>query len=206
MIVADVDELLLEKAGLIEYYENLIDDDAELYLITWSPNPEELPDADFETQHKFNISLLSEYLKWCSLGLFCVESTQLGNPHYHGWYQCSDDSNEELGRIATIKTLKRFGNLKISKVKVAYVKNSYSQKSNALYYYKKDAFSQMLYVEDAVIHRHSECTIDWTNIQYSQFFDKECKLKLGQKAENAISEKQWCLDFYRDSFWWDKKK
>lgn len=189
----------LDAAYKIYYNEDEIDPDEQLYLITWSPDPEELPHADFITQHTFNVNLLADYLKSCSNGLFCVETTQLGNPHYHGWYQTSDDSKMEYQRIVLVKVLQRFGQLKITKCLGHYRINSYTKQANALYYYKADLFGQMEGVIYNPIDKDTHDNTDWNS--YSLFFQSK---KKGYKEsivdiENKISQRDFYKQFYNDS-------
>jgi len=128
----DPDYSFMIKTSEVFYWEDRIDTDRTLYLITWNPDPKELPNADFETQHHYSVNLLSDYLKACECGLFCVETSQLGAPHYHGWYQVSQNPDCERNRIIYIKTMQRFGNLKITKSKGHYKIGSNSNHANCL--------------------------------------------------------------------------
>lgn len=193
---SDLDFLLIEKGTDIWMEEEDIDSSQPLYLITWSPNPSELPNADFTTQHLYFVNLLSGYLKTCYTGLFCVETTQMGNPHYHGWYQVSPDPNYEKARIVYTKTLIRFGNMKITKSKGIYRINSYSTRSNCLGYYKKDLLDPMLWCNPNPITAHSQCNIDWAkNMLY---FVREGKSKIAD-LEEKINLKEFYLQFYENS-------
>lgn len=173
--------------------ENEIDQDEPVYLITWSPDPSELPDTDFYLQHNMNVNLLSSYLQCCKSGLFCVESTQRGNPHYHGWYQT--DKSKELQRIAIVKTMQRFGpQLKICKAN-KYRINSYKERGNALYYYKKDALT--FDVEPNPITRDSKTTVDYHKLELASFLTNS-----SAKAKDigmVLSNQQFYRGFYTDT-------
>jgi len=86
---------IMIRGEIVDIYEHMIVDSQPVYLFTWSPDPELLPDSDFITQHKYNVNFLADYLKTCLVGLICVESTQKGNPHYHG---CSSNDVENVDR------------------------------------------------------------------------------------------------------------
>lgn len=149
---------VLKKAKMILTNESNIDPEEELIGITWTPDPKEHPDADFRVQHELHVSMLADYLKCCACGLFCVESTTLGNPHYHGWFQI--DPKLELARVAIIKAMQRFGRVTPEVLK-HYRINSYTKGNNSLWYYKKDVFDQMLAIDINPIDKNSFSTIDF---------------------------------------------
>lgn len=184
------------KATAVFSNELDIDDEEDLYLITWAPEPSELPNADFTTQHKYSINLLAAYLKNCKSGLFCVESTQLGNPHYHGWYQVSPDPIKEEYRLIYVKTLQRFGLLRITKSKGHYRVNNYNTRSNCLGYYKKDLLDSMLWVNPNPITADSICDIDWSKNML--FFTKQGRGSMAD-LEEKINLKEFYFQFYKDS-------
>lgn len=188
---------LAAKAWLTHKFEQRIDSERDLYLFTWNPDPAELPHADFIHQHLFNVNILIDYLKACYTGIICVESTQLGSPHYHGWYQLSDDAIKESQRIILIKTLQRFGFTKISKVKHSYKIDCWYPKANALWYYKKDLLNGMAHVPQNPITQQSHPdTFEWLT---SSFFTIG-KDKIVEKAvHEQISTRQFCIQFYGDS-------
>lgn len=196
-MIDKIDIAMVAKGMVIEHTESLIDQGETLYLVTWSPDPSELPDADFETQHLFNVNLLADYLKACSCGLFCVETTQLGNPHYHGWYQLSASPEKEAFRIVLVKTLQRFGLLKITKSKGHYRINSYTSHGNCLAYYKKDLVGSMLFVGANPITSDTKCDIDWKN-NLLYFGDSKKRSSLVELQEK-ISLKNFYMEFYKDS-------
>lgn len=192
-----IEELLASKLTEICFAEDFIDGALPIYLITWSPNPALLPDCDFHLQHRSNVNLLSQYLKCCRVGLFCVESTQRGNPHYHGWYQL--DPEKELCRIAVAKTLERLGNVKYTEPNNpdAYKINCFTQKSNFLWYYKKDLVDAMLNVKDNPITTDSyDVSNDETNML---FFTKDVSKKTVKLMSDVISDRKFYLGFYADS-------
>lgn len=192
----DPDFQLIDKSTAIWSAEIDIDFDESLYLITWSPDPSELPNADFTTQHLYNVNLLSGYLKQCQSGLFCVESTQMGNPHYHGWYQVSPDPIKEQFRCVYIKTLNRFGLLRITKSKGNYKINSYNKQANTLHYYKKDVYDSMLWCNPNPITEDSYSDIDWNNNLL--YFVKEGRGTVAD-LEEKVSLKEFYIQFYKDS-------
>jgi len=185
--------MLEQKTEVIEFWESSIDDEKKVYLVTWSPDPKELPDCDFYIQHQVNIEILADYLKCCSAGLFCVESTQLGNPHYHGWYQIDD--NKELARIALIKTLNRFGIVRITPIKHSYKIFSWSESANALYYYKKDSLDAFLTYP--IITSTSTSTLNFNILDSIGFFSRDHK---GLTTINdKMSNRQFYRQFYADT-------
>lgn len=178
------------KEYVILAEELMIDPDKPLYLMTWAPDPKQLPNCHFEYQHRYNISTLSLYLRSCYSGCFCVESTQLGNPHYHGWYQVSN--GPDSARIATMKTLQKLGLVKVTQAK-HYKIDCYTERQNALYYYKKELTTAMNFIIDNPITAYSTCGINW---DMTHFFDSTVNAK---HISNVVSEKQRLLEFYRDS-------
>lgn len=193
-LLEDLEEkTLIERSCIIYNEETLIDDSVSLYLITWSPDPKEMTDSDFYLQHNLNIELLSDYLKYCSAGCFCVESTQMGNPHYHGWYQVSP--SKELCRIATIKTMNRFGIVKIAEAR-SYKINNYQERKNALYYYKKDMVDSMLGMTPNPITRDTVTTVHFENMDMVEFFRKT---KGFSSMQDKISDRKFYRDFYGDT-------
>jgi len=179
----------------IEFYESCIDEDETLYLITWAPDPKELPNCDFITQHLYNVNFLAEYLKFCECGLFCVESTQAGNPHYHGWYQTSDYYVEELARCAIMKVMERLGIVKITKCKGHYRINSYTAGGNALHYYKADLFGQMQYIPHNPITWQSKDDTNWLSNDFFFLLNKT-----GRKTTADIETKICQRDYYREFY------
>lgn len=146
-----------QKIGSIFEAEENIDDNETLYLITWCPDPSDLPDADFETQHDYNVPILTWFCQSCKTAVFCVESTQKGNPHYHGFYQETEDPDLYEQHNSIVKTMQKFGMLKITPSKGMYKRHNYwTPHSNCLYYYKKDTLTRMLKVHNSVIDQYSE--------------------------------------------------
>lgn len=182
------------KADIIRINEEMIDENDALYLITWSPDPAQLPDSDFDTQHEYNIWMLTTFLSSCKCGLFCLEATQRGNPHYHGWYQAPDDPLQTNSWIAAMKTMQRCGNVNLTPAKHWKI-NSYSKKKNALYYYKEDVFDQILMFSNNPITKDSVCHIDWDTTYIQSFFDKT----IHTPPPEMISERKRLLKFYKKS-------
>lgn len=186
--------MLEQKSEIIEFFENTIEEDLELYLITWSPDPKELPDSDFYLQHNMNVDILSSYLKCCHTGLFCVESTQLGNPHYHGWYQVSDSL--ELHRLAVIKAMQRFGIVKIAKARTYKIFN-WKEQANALYYYKKDLLDAMFTMDPNPITKDSVSTVNFDILEMVGFFNKD--LRGMPTIKDTMTNRQFYRQFYGDT-------
>jgi len=194
MIKVPEEILLTNKSELIEFEESSIDLSEKVYLITWSPNPAEMLDVDLQCQHESNVNLLSDYLKSCKHGIFCVEATQKGVPHYHGWYQVQNST--ELHRCAHVKVLERFGMLKITECKHIKIFN-WEKKGNGLYYYKIDLPDAFLTVTPNPI------TKDTPKIEYSHDFFKlayafDHRVKR-QPLEELMTAKTYYESFYADT-------
>lgn len=182
---------VLRRGELIDIYEDMIVESDPVYLFTWSPDPELLPDADFITQHRYNVNFLAEYLNTCLTGIICVESTQKGNPHYHGWYQV--DPITEIERLAYIKTMQKHGIVKITEC-ITYRQGQWGPRQNGLHYYKKSLLDEMLTVPHNPILPDSHDNTDWDACLF--FFTKQMKDK---RLDKKISDRQYYLNFYRDS-------
>jgi len=193
------DQQIAEKATVIYNHEYMIDDEAALYLITWSPIFDEQPDCHFEVQHEFNIKTLVSYLKGCSLGIFCVEANQQGFPHYHGWYQLSDDPVKEQLRICMMKVLLRTGKVKVTKSRGHYKIGCWHNHSNCLYYYKKDCIQSQLLIAKNPVTVDSVSSINWTDLSYARFFSRAGKRQSITDLENQQSLRDFYEEFYRDS-------
>lgn len=191
-----LEEFMLEKAEIVYQFEGMINLDDKVYLMTWSPDPKQIPDCDFINQHKWCVPYVHDYLIGCRVGLACVESTQLGNPHYHLWYQTSDDPKLESLRIRWIKVLSRIGNVKITSAR--YVKiNDYRKTNNALYYYKVDMLDQQLSTPYNPIYPKMELPqIDYND--YTWFFSTgKITAKRAHERASAVRELE---EFYKKSF------
>lgn len=191
----EVNDMIALKAEAISHAENQIDKNDTVYLLTWSPDPKKLPDCDFINQHLFAVPYVHDYLKWCKTGAACVESTQLGNPHYHMWYQTYDD-NRELARICVIKVLQKVGNIKITPATHIKIDKWYSSK-NALFYYKMDCIEQQLFTPYNPITKF----IDPPEIDYNDYttFFHSGRITARQCIER-VSEIQRLREFYKKSF------
>lgn len=134
------DFAMVTASEQIEFQESCIIKDQKLNLITWTPDPKQMPDCSFIIQHQFCAQYVVSYLQGCSCGIICVEATEAGNPHYHGWYQTSDNFEQEQFRIRWMKVLRNAGNVKTTAAfdKKAILINTWYQKGNVLYYYKKE--------------------------------------------------------------------
>lgn len=153
----DYTKILIDN---ITRYESQIDSTQKLYGITWCPDPKQLPDSSFDIQHDFNVELLSNFLKGCLCGLFCVEATQNGVPHYHGWYQVTDDPILERYRLTEVKTLKRFGRWEPKEIKHHKI-GCFTSKGNGLWYYKKEYLFAQRNIMNNPIHSRSEPVNNW---------------------------------------------
>jgi len=180
----------------IEFLETSIDPNEDLYLITWSPDPKQLPDCDLYVQHSLNVRLLANYLKCCSLGVFVLESTQLGNPHYHGWYQVDDD--REIGRIALVKVMKSFGpQLKITKSYGKYKFFNFNTRGNCLAYYKKD-LCKYFSVQPNPIFSDSTTTFNDDCLQLINFLSPYSPTNKKLIADR-LSNERFYREFYSDT-------
>lgn len=188
--------LLVDRALSVFTEESKIDPSYPVYLITWSPDPKGLPDADFYYQHNFNVYTLVQYLKCCSCGIWCVESTQLGNPHYHGWYQVNDST--EVARIAVVKCMQNWGRVDIKKSK-HYRVNSYKQGSNSLHYYKKDMVDAMLSIQPNPILSTTESTVDFKMTDYLAIFSNPQIAKGLRSAAEMYQDREYTRKKYFDT-------
>lgn len=195
-VEVEVDSFITPKAVTVFENELDINPDEALYLFTWSPNPEEIPDSDFNTQHAFCFPFISDLLSTMECGLACVEETQKGNPHYHGWYQQSRDPKLNVLKKVYVKVMQRFGNYKVTKSLGHYKINSYVKQANCLYYYKKDMLEASLYVPNNPIKKGMYPHIDW-NSNYSLFTKK------GRESvadiEDRINLRSFYKQFYENS-------
>lgn len=182
----------IDETEKIEFQESSIDPEKKLYLITWCPDPKELPDTDFYIQHNVNISLLATFLQCCACGVFCVEATQMGNPHYHGWYQVDDE--KEIGRVAIVKVMQRFGIVKGATAN-NYKEFSWKEQGNSLYYYKKDFFTFKNQLPNPIF-AESVSTVNFDVLDLAGFFAKS---KNSSKLSEQISSRQFYSKFYEDT-------
>lgn len=199
LISAEVD-YLTPKIVAVAKMEWKIDPDKKVYLFTWSPDPSEGPDADFETQHMFWYPAIVDFLNSVEVGIACVEASQLGNPHYHGWYQVSDDPIKERLRCVHIKVMARFApnGLRITSSKGHMKFNSYVAAANCLHYYKKDLLQSMSYIATNPITAKTKKPdhIDWNNKLL--LFRRKCRETINE-LEDKISLKDFYKQFYQDS-------
>lgn len=186
--------LIVDKVLTVFEYESLIDLGEQLYLFTWCPNPAELPEASFHIQHLWAYPLVSDFLRMCKCGLACVETTQLGRPHYHGWYQLTRESLYEKMRIAIAKTLQRLGLLKITPSKGHIKINSWVQHANCLYYYKKDLIETQLETQFNPITPVYQKPYDFAHL--GSLWVRDGKRQTVADIEEKISLKEFYKDFY----------
>lgn len=190
----EINDYLASKMKIIHDAECEIDKDEPLYMFTWSPDVKDgLPDANFDVQHEYTYGIITDYLKYCRCGCACVESSQMGNPHYHGWYQVSEDYEE--GRIVIAKVLQKTGNLKITKSKGHFRYHCFHNHSNCLYYYKKDLGGSMFSVsKNPIVADTPQSTVDW-NAQYFLFM-KDIGRRTVSEIQDTISNKFFYRQFY----------
>jgi len=174
-----------------------IDPDKPIYWITYNPSKESLPDCDFINQHLYSVNFLSDYLNCCSAGCFCVEATQLGQPHYHGWYQI-DESNEQA-RVIMIKVMQRFApnGVKIKKAVGNYKIHSWVKHGNHLWYYKKDLLDASLIIPSNPITKNTRVEI--VNELYNPFFVLPAKRQTAADIEAKVAQYKICQEFYKKS-------
>lgn len=190
------ESVIAEKATVVYLEEKKINPSLALYLITWCPDPGNSPDAAFDIEHEHSIDIIADYLENCACGLFCVEATQRGSPHYHGWYQV--DPLKELKRVCIMKVLIRYGQVKITAVKhERCIKiNKWYEKGNALYYYKKDLLEAQLETQNNPITAQSCTMIDWNNLEYQNFFTRGIDKGIAKLLTKVQSDKQFFRQFY----------
>lgn len=184
------DEQIEMASEVIERFESDLDEGQKVVLVTWSPKPDDLPDSDFCYQHLWNVNILAEYLQYCQTGLWCVEASKRGNPHYHGWFVI-DEEKEPL-RVAISKVLDKTGQLKYTDC-ITYKIFNFSERKNGLHYYKKDITTWAAYPH-SVISRHSRDETDWD--MHGFFFIKDAKFS---NTQQKMSDRQFYLQFYKDS-------
>lgn len=192
LLLQQESDLLNAATATIIYNEEMKIFKAEkVYLMTWSPDPKELPNADFQMQHNYSLDILSQFLTTMRCGLLCVEATQLGNPHYHGWYQLGESKYTKT-RLAITKTLQRIGNLRITEAR-SVKPGLWTERKNGLYYYKKDSLDDMILIKNNPITKDSKFEYNWIS---SVFFSLDLK---NTSITTKISDKQFYLQFYSDS-------
>lgn len=190
-------DLIIPKVVTVFENELDIDLDEDLYLFTWSPDPAQIPDADFNTQHAFCFPFVANLLSSVECGLACVEETQKGNPHYHGWYQLSRDPVKSALRKVYVKVMQRFCDpkfgYKVTKSLGHYKINSFVAQANCLYYYKKDLIQASLLVPNNPVTKDSKVDIDW-KANYSLF------TKRGRESVADIEDRVNLRDFYKQFY------
>lgn len=187
----DEDLLIANCAATIFEWEHLIDDDKRLYMFTWSPNPEFLPDSDIRIQHEWCIMFIADFLK-SVVGIACVEFSENAYPHYHGWYQKGTEL--EFLKARCVKLLRHYGNWKVTLEKGHHRINSYTKRGNSLHYYKKELTCHLLLQNP--VTKTTETTINWQAYQYLNFFDKK---GVFPDMDNKLSNIEYWRRFYEDS-------
>lgn len=184
------------KIGKVYSAEMKIDSNKPLYLITWSPDPSTLPNSDFEMQHQYNIDIISDFCKGCEVALWCVEANQMGNPHYHGFYQTSSNHDRERLRIACVKTMQTYAprGLKIASATTYKKCNYWTNHANCLYYYKKDLMDAMYHIEINPINAKSKSTVDFSN--YAYLFKTPGKRTNSRELIQQVSQRERYKQFY----------
>lgn len=189
------DSAMIAKDWCVYENESQIRLSETLYLFTWSPNPEDLPDADFSVQHDSCISTITNLLHTVRCGMACVEATIMANPHYHGWYQ--NEPSLTCARVAMIKVMKKMGNLKITKSKGHVKIHSYVKQANCLWYYKKELLDEGLYVNLNPVTIHTVPNVNMN--EHYNFFVKVNSRQSVADIENKISNAEFYRNFYTNS-------
>lgn len=195
---ARYDDIIAEKADMVRTYERKINRDEPLYLITWSPDPKETPDASIMIQHYHWYPFLVKAMLCWEVSLMCLETSQRAGIHYHGWYQCSEDPIKEIGRCAYMKVLERFGQLKITKSIGCYVRNSYSKHANCLHYYKADM------AQRGILYKQTPFCVETEQTQYEKdIFWPSYWMTNGKKQTvselTKVSNRDKLLEFYAEN-------
>jgi len=188
------DEIIFTRVFQFYDIERTINLEDPVWLITWCPDPKLLPSTDFYLQHNVNVKTLTTFLAGCTTGCFCVEATQLGNPHYHGWYQQSEDPFKENIRIASMKTMDHFGRLDLKVCRYPKIDKWYSTR-NGLYYYKKDAIDKQLLMNPNPIIVTTESTVNFDILPLVNFINGK---KVGTYADN-LRDLKFRTEFYTDT-------
>lgn len=186
----------LNKSARIALEESKIDIGLPLYLFTWSPDPKQLPDGPFEIQHRYNVEFLSKFLQSCFSGCICVEATQRGNPHYHGWYQSTWNPIKERARIVYVKVMQDQGLLKITESIGKFKIDSYNRHANCLYYYKKDLLQSMLSTSYNPIYK--EIVPPEMPEYMSMFFKKPGERVTAEQLIERTTKRAQLAEFYGD--------
>jgi len=187
---------LAEIDAAIRYNEKQIDRDKQLYLMTWCPDPKKMPDCDFDNQHRYMAEWVQTYMYGCEVAGCCVETTQEGNPHYHLWYQLSDDYQKENFRIRWMKCLKSRGLVKVTKSRI-YRIHKWGSWHNSLWYYKKDLpYTQLFTPFNPLSHETKIPKVDYSD--YNMFFNIRGK-KTSKQIVELVSEKKQIELFYKNS-------
>lgn len=188
--------------------EERIDHYEPIYMFTWSPDPAKIPVCSFYDQHDFLRDCVFNLMKYVYAGAACLEPTQKGNPHYHGWYQIW--ANAEEHRIVMMKVMQRYGQVLINEVQQKPIKElkeggriSWTNPQNPLYYYKKDATQAMLYIDwtPIICPRHLDDTYDdyWEfadTMKYTPFIDFGAKRTTVEERENIIKQYTASKEFF----------
>lgn len=188
-----------QLTSIILDHELDIDLDEPLYLFTFSPNPELLPNTSFELQHDFILPTISQLLAGCQSGIACVESSQLGNPHYHGWYQLSIDPYIERHREMAVKVLQKLGLLKITKSKGHIKIFSWVQQANCLYYYKKDLLQSQFWTPNNIVTKESQSEVDWYASHNTHYFTIDGRRQTCQDIEERQTLSRFYKQFYEET-------
>jgi len=189
-------QLIASKTHLIHDTECEIDLDEPLYLFTWAPDPAELPNCSFELQHYWALTLVADFLRSVGNGCACVESTQLGNPHYHGWYQLSNDPIKERLRQCHVKTMARLSpkGFKVTKSKGHIKIHSWVAAANCLHYYKKDLIQSQLLTKHNPITAATDFKFDFQHLSF--LWTRPGERRTFTQLETAVTLKEFYKGFY----------
>lgn len=196
LLLEDPDDDMIRAARhlMIEYVETRYDPNETVYLFTFTPHPDESPNASIHIEHQYWYNLLIDFLQTCSIGAACVEVNTSGHIHYHGWYQHSEDCIQSLRHYAFIKVFKKYGSHAWKVTKAISVKpGNWSKDTNGFYYYRKECTGAMLRVfPNPVFACTPKDESDWA---YKVFFNKDIKNKT---IIDKISDRQYYLQFYSE--------
>ena len=94
--------------------------------------------------------------------------------------------------------MQRFGNVKIAKAR-SYKPFSWYERSNALYYYKKELCTVMSGPDSLPnpIYADTVSTVNWDLLGLVGFFDP--KNKVDSTIRDKISDRKFYRDFYKDT-------
>nr|QGF19357.1 hypothetical protein [Antarctic circular DNA molecule] len=200
--IQETDDRISHLADIMYEAESCIETDGlhtpkdTVYLLTWSPDPKFLPDCDFQQQHLYAGPWAQFYMQTTKCGACCVEANQMGNPHYHMWYQPHTDFNKTKARITMIKVLKNRGIVKIDQAR--HVRPGCPDPTcNSLHYYKKELFDQNIWLDWPII-THLTRMPNPIHENFKYWFQLSTRKNFMQQVE-VTSEYKRIHEFYKKS-------